>query len=271
MCSKSVAVRADDIALGRLGQDARLSRAPDQPSHADRLRRRISMVEVHRAGWEASTAIGTGDIPQGVQESRVEAPSRPPAVDVSRSSSGGALPSQPLAVPDPGSDPMAVRADHIAFRGLIQEPDARHQHRPALGQPEGLGRGIPMIEIHLMRGESPATVRARDSTKVPQEFERSGLARADTGKLALAVPRVIRHIRFTLGPGRRHARILEQVFCKPIRSISTASRRTYPPPNASASASASWASGVASVSCRPWGTSWAECRTAVAATCAGDA
>jgi len=54
-----VAVRADDIALGGLGKDPVKAGATHQRGNARDLRRRISVIEVHRALSESAAAIGT--------------------------------------------------------------------------------------------------------------------------------------------------------------------------------------------------------------------
>jgi len=62
-----VAVRADDIALGCLGQHA-VDAADDHPCDVADLRRRIAMVEIHRTLREAPTAIGARHRTQLIEE-----------------------------------------------------------------------------------------------------------------------------------------------------------------------------------------------------------
>jgi hypothetical protein len=69
-----MAVRADDIALGHLGQHA-ISRAHDQPGHASDLGRGFSVIEIHRALREPAAAIATRDSPQLIEDLGIPSPS----------------------------------------------------------------------------------------------------------------------------------------------------------------------------------------------------
>jgi hypothetical protein len=63
-----MAVRADDIALGDLLQDARDASAADHPGDRRPLRPRIAMIEIHRTGRESIAAIRARDAAEVVKE-----------------------------------------------------------------------------------------------------------------------------------------------------------------------------------------------------------
>ena len=192
MGPEPVAVRTDDIALGYLGQDTGVARTPDHASHADGLRRRVTVIEVHRAGREAIRAIGAGHVAECVEKSGLSAPSRSPTVDVPRPGGGGTSTSEPIAMCDPRPKTMAVRADNVALGDLVVEAVARPQHRATFRQTEGLGGRVPMVEIHLLRCKTAAAVRARAPAPVTQVGERFGLPPSNAADLAFAMGRVVR-------------------------------------------------------------------------------
>jgi len=67
-------VRADDIALGSLGKDPINAGAAHKRSDARDFRRRVPVIEVHRALGESTAAIGTRHRPQLVEDVRVVPP-----------------------------------------------------------------------------------------------------------------------------------------------------------------------------------------------------
>jgi hypothetical protein len=56
-----VTVRADDIALRGLGQDACDASPTDQRWHTGDLRQWVAVIEIHRALGKSSATVGTGN------------------------------------------------------------------------------------------------------------------------------------------------------------------------------------------------------------------
>jgi hypothetical protein len=70
-------VRADDIALGGLGKDARQAGAANHGRYPRDLDRGIPMIEVHRALGKSTPAIGARDGPELIKDLCVVSPARP--------------------------------------------------------------------------------------------------------------------------------------------------------------------------------------------------
>jgi hypothetical protein len=62
-----MAVRADDIALGDLGQDPLSARAPDHAGDAISLLARITVIKVHRAWLVMLSTVCARDVAQTIQ------------------------------------------------------------------------------------------------------------------------------------------------------------------------------------------------------------
>jgi len=172
-----MAVRADNIALGCLSQHS-IRAAIDHPRHRTELGRWIAVIEVHCALGKPDAAVSTWDRTQLIQEIRVIAPMRAPICEPRRRRRRTR--GEPLTVARASPQPMTICADDIALCRLDQELLAILQRRSARAQPELLGRGIAMIEVHLMAGEAAATVGTRNVPKLPQELGRRGLAALDS-------------------------------------------------------------------------------------------
>lgn len=118
------------------------------------------MVEIHCALGKPAAAVGTWDRTQSVEEIGVV----PPPI----TTRGGDLqrrfhPSpEPDAVPRARAQPMAIRADHVAFDRFLEELGSTLERGAAGTQGELLLTRVTMVEIHLMSGEKPAAVGARD-------------------------------------------------------------------------------------------------------------
>ena len=69
-----MAVRADDIALGDLGEDSLNARIRDHSSDAPDLLGGVAMVKVHRALCKPPTAIGAGQGADLIQDLGVTPP-----------------------------------------------------------------------------------------------------------------------------------------------------------------------------------------------------
>jgi hypothetical protein len=66
------------------------------------------------------------------------------------------------------ADSMAVCAHHVAFRHFVEHPPRGHQHGSTGHDIEGLYRRISVIEVHLVRLELSAAIRARHATRISQ-------------------------------------------------------------------------------------------------------
>lgn len=183
-----MAVRAHDIALRHLLQDAFDARSPDHPRDGVPLRLWVPVVEVHRARGESVAAVSTGPGTEAIQESGLS----PPALALPLRFAGrvfeadGSLRVSPLR-----SDPMAVRADHIALGCFVQQHRRRPEHGAPGGQPEPLHRPVAVIEVHLVRGEGALAVRARPRSQLAKQFQRTVLPDANTVGLEGSVPPVV--------------------------------------------------------------------------------
>lgn len=194
-------VRADDIALCGLVQDAIDAGATYQPRHRSTLRRGVAMVEVHRTWGKALVAVLTGTITQGVKTSRL----LPPCGSLSRKSSGVARVSTwSRSVASLGSDPMTIGTDDIALRDLVLDQSLRSEHRAARRQSKCLDRPVAVIEVHLMRLEHPAAVGARSFAQSPQLVDPRSLPIPYARPFALAVRRVVGDIGCPLARSSGH-------------------------------------------------------------------
>lgn len=165
------------------------------------------MVELHRNRCVAIAAIEAWSVSQPKKEvsyrKRATPPrGTPPSLRTRRTLSLSAL--MPKAR---RSNCVAVGAHDVALSDLRQQPLARHQHGAGTGHLKGLLRGIAMVEVHLVRLEAAATVRARDATQLTQELEGRGLARTDALDLLRAVPCVVGDVERPLATSCCHAAI----------------------------------------------------------------
>jgi hypothetical protein len=192
---KPMAVRADDIALGDLGQHA-LVACLDHPRHRSNLRRGIPVVKVHRAWREAAAAVKTWDGPKLVQDVGVVTPPRPL---LRYSWRDGRSPGrEPLAVSTSGPQSMAVCTDNVALCCLGKDLITTLEGRPTGAEGEALLLRIPVIEVHLMGSEATAAVGARDVAEPAQKRRRCGLPPSHSLDLALPMGRVVADIRWAL-------------------------------------------------------------------------
>lgn len=93
---------------------------------------------------------------------------------------------------------MAVDADDVALRDLPEELAARLQHRRTTPKVEGLRGGVSVIEVHDTRLEGLSAIETWNASQTAQPCQRRALSADDALDLALAIPRVVRHV---VGPG----------------------------------------------------------------------
>ena len=206
-----MAVRADDIALGRFGKDARGPRSTDQTRDADAFPVGIQMVEVHRARREPAAAVDARAITKLIEEPAVFGPATTTLVEASRCPHRRSEP-QALAVLGEGPDAVADRTHDVALRELGEQALHRRAERRAARQAERLGRRIAMVLVHLVRRERSAAVRAGDHAQRAKQRQTHGLPRSDAGDLELTIPSVVRHVRSPLVSTSGHDPTIEHAF-----------------------------------------------------------
>ncbi len=157
------------------------------------------MVEVHRGGQESTAAVGAWPITESIEHARLSTPLLALSLHIAR---WGRRCIQACRVPSLGSHPMTVRADDIAFRGLIEERRRWTERGPALGESKQLGRSIAMVEVHLVRSESPAAVRAGSGSQLPKKLDGTVLTSSNASDLLLAIPLVVGDVSRPLTPPR---------------------------------------------------------------------
>src|SRR5918911_5628287 len=64
---------------------------------------------------------------------------------------------------------VAVRADDVALVDLLQQPPPSHEERPSGHDVEALLCRVAMVEVHRIRREFTAAVRARSRAKLPKK------------------------------------------------------------------------------------------------------
>jgi hypothetical protein len=101
-------------------------------------------------------------------------------------------------MPSAASQTVAVRANNIAFFCFGEDLLAALQGRSPRAEPELLGRGITMVEVHLMSGEATAAIGTGDFPKLAQEVSCRGLAASHALHFPRPIGRVIPHIRGSL-------------------------------------------------------------------------
>jgi hypothetical protein len=200
-----MAVRAHDIALGDLGQDASVPCPTDQRRNTGKLRLSIAVIEVHRARLKSAAAVEARDVSQTIEHRSLSAPRRPLLLKAFRGPRVTGCDSCSVLLP--GTQAMAVRTDDVALGNLGKDLRRRRQRRPAGHHIERLGRGIPMIEVHLVWLEAFSTVGARDSTEVAEQLDHAGLADANPLQLGLPVSAVILDVVGSLARASCHSRI----------------------------------------------------------------
>jgi hypothetical protein len=189
-----VTVRADDIALGHLGQD-RLDPGPAHELHdVAPLRGAFSMVEVHRTWGESTAAVRTGNGLELVQDVGLVPPPSPTFVEA-KGGSGGRPRREPQPMLGSRSKPVAIGADDVAFRGLSQQLLEILECSPPRTQDEGLRRGVAMVKVHLVRLESAATISARHVPQRSQERCRGVLPTADASDFLVPIGDVVADVR----------------------------------------------------------------------------
>ena len=150
------------------------------------------MVEVHRTGWETPPTVRAGSVAEVIKHPRMP----PPRLALShRRARCICYRCRSRGVPFLGSDPVAVRANNVAFRCFCAEHWGRPKHGAALSKAKQLGRPFAMIEVHLVRRERPTAVAARSRPKFAEQLDRSVLSDADASDLAVAISPVVGDIR----------------------------------------------------------------------------
>jgi len=197
-----VAVRADDIALPRLGKDAGDAGAAHEGRHPGGLRRGIAMVKIHRTLGEATAAVRARNGPELVQDVGVIAP--PNSVILGPGLLGKSPGGEPCSMSAPTAQSMAVRANHVAFRGFLKQLLSALQGSAARTEIELLRARIAMVEVHLVPGQPRAAVSTRHFAKSSEERGRLVLASADPLDFRAAIRRVIPDVRRTLIAGFGH-------------------------------------------------------------------
>jgi hypothetical protein len=108
---------------------------------------------------------------------------------------------------------MADGADDVALGDLGFQDISRGQHGPAARQLKGLCRGVPMIEVHLIRRERAPAVSARLRSEVAEKREGRLLASRDPSDLAFLVDPVVAPVGVTLITNRHVAMIGPGAYC----------------------------------------------------------
>jgi hypothetical protein len=106
-----------------------------------------------RSPWrkgESLLAIRARHASQFVQQPSVSTPATTQTFDVPGSRHRWADAGEFLCVRNPGAHAVTVRADDVALVDLDAKTLARHQHRPSVGDLEGLDSRIAVVEVHLM-------------------------------------------------------------------------------------------------------------------------
>lgn len=184
-----MAVRADDIALGGLGKDPGQAGSPDKRGKPRRLRRRISVIKVHRALGESSATVRTWDRPQLIKDICLIAPSEALFFDSRRH--GWRPRCKPLPVTASTSQAVAVRADDVALRCLGEDLLATLESGSSRAERECLLGGISVIEVHLVACEPTSAVGARDFPELAQKRGRGFLALPHPLDLGLPIGQVV--------------------------------------------------------------------------------
>jgi hypothetical protein len=107
----------------------------------------------------------------------------------------------------PRAEAMAIRTDDIALGCFGQELLSILERGAALQGVERLLDRIPMVEVHLVAGESTTAIGARPFAKLSKERRGSVLATANSRDLALAIRRVIANVGGALVTPRGHAQL----------------------------------------------------------------
>lgn len=153
------------------------------------------MIGVHRTGREPPAAVGARDIPMSIKDRCLLAPvpslpieiaRRPPACPSTRS----------MPVPRPYA--MTVRAHDIAFPDLLEDRCRRTKHRAAGSEPEPLGRGVPMVEVHLWCGSKMPPQSKHGRSRSSRRSSTIPRWHAHARDLEVAVAPVIRDIGLPL-------------------------------------------------------------------------
>ena len=164
-----------------------------------------TVVELHDVWRKSVSAVSTWPIAQAEQQLATQGLGLPLG-DAARRVADRACraPMRPsFALQDVGSERVAIRAHDVAFRDLVEHALARRQQW--LRHLEQLGRGITMIEVHLVRLERPSAVHARNAAQRPEELERRTPPREDAVDLALSISLVVADVVRALGTCARHS------------------------------------------------------------------
>lgn len=202
--SKPVAVRADDIALGGLGQHP-LDAAEDHPSDGSDLGGGISMIKIHRALRKSTTAVGTGHRSELIEEIGPMPPTDTLTIDPRRDSRRSRC--EPFAVTRPTAEAMAVHTYDVALRCFGKDLRTVLERRAAGAECEPLLSRIAVIEVHLMRLKVPAAVKTRNIPKLAQKRGGRLLSAPHPIDFAFAVASVVLDVFRALVPPRRHGSI----------------------------------------------------------------
>lgn len=103
-----------------------------------------------------------------------------------------------------GTDPVAVAADHVAFRDLSQQVLATLRDAVSARDQERLRRRVTVIEVHDMRRVPLAAVSARNAAQLSEPLERRCLSRADTLDLLVTMGCVVADVVWPLRPCTGH-------------------------------------------------------------------
>jgi hypothetical protein len=170
----TVAVRAHDIALRNLGEDALGSCSPDQSRHAGNLGRPLTMIKVHGARRIPSSAVGARHIAELIEQRRLLSP------PLSASSCAWIrrvlVAAKPIPVPVPGPHSMAGSTDDLALGDFVQSSMLRRAHCSTARQAEPLDRRIEVVKVHLVRSKGSSAVGARNLPEGPQLATRRRLS-----------------------------------------------------------------------------------------------
>src|SRR5262245_14466053 len=183
-----MAVRADDIALGDLGQYPFGTCSADHSGDRRSLPRSVPVVEIHGTRWKSAATVLAGLVADPIEKAGML--TRIPALP-RRGRRAAEHGSRVLGMATLGADPMTVGTHHVALRCLVEQDRRRSKRCASFGQPEPLDRSVAMVEVHLIRLEAQAAILARSRSELAQQLDRTPLANADSRNLEQAVPAVV--------------------------------------------------------------------------------
>jgi len=197
-----MAVRADDIALVRLGTDAFPAGVRDHPRDGCNFGAWIAVVEFHGARRKSTAAVDARNVAKLIEQIGVVPPPVALSIDPRPLRLRGTPPSQALTMLLSSPNAVAVRAHDITLRSLNKQICPVLQQR--FGERESLLRRVSVVKGHLHWMESSPAVGARAVSQLAKKRSRGSLSSGDPFDLAFSVCCVPAHVGVSLAGSRAH-------------------------------------------------------------------